>query len=77
MEGGECHVTIEGVPEEAIPGMKQGAPDQSQREGGKNAAAEVCATFTNEVNLLDLVDDVQAIYRSFTANLSGVELRPD
>ena len=41
------------------------------------AAADVCATFTNEVNLLDLVDDVQAIYRSFTANLSGVELRPD
>lgn len=77
VEGGECHVTIEGVPEEAIPGMKQGAPDQSPREGGKNAAADVCATFTNEVNLLDLVDDVQAIYRSFTANLSGVELRPD
>jgi hypothetical protein len=38
---------------------------------------DVCGTFTNEVNLLDLVADVQDIYRSFTANLTGVELRAD
>ena len=30
-----------------------------------------CATFTNEINLLDLVADVQDIYRSFTAQVAS------
>ena len=33
-----------------------------------------CATFTNEVKIMDLVADVQDIYRSFTENLNSGEL---
>ena len=70
VEGDECHVTIEGVPEEAE------AAEMGDSMGEGAAGGGVCGTFTNEVNLLDLVSDVQDIYRSFTANLSGFTATP-
>ena len=106
VEGDECYVTIEGVPDDAVSTSTEaahasevgemdqadldqadpleastdatspagGAMDTAAGDGSvaseQSLRAAVCATFTNEVNLLDLVADVQDIYRSFTTNIA-------
>ena len=82
VEAGECFVTVEGVPEPAEIHAEMGTADAAElgdddgialgqlHHHAPPPAGAYCATFTNEINLLDLVADVQEIYRSFTANVS-------
>ena len=84
VEDGECYVTIEGVPEPAdlraeveaaAPAESAGLDDNDEAAVDAprvepTASSVCCATFTNQINLLDLVADVQDIYRSFTANIA-------
>ena len=66
-------VTVVGVP-----GALHGTPTSHKPTAAAaateyvsdSAARGPCATFTNEINLLDLVADVQDIYRSFTTQIA-------
>jgi hypothetical protein len=82
VENGECFITIEGVPEAAEraaatreAGTKLPTPMCAEDSEGGGLGSDGCGTFTNEINLLDLVADVQDIYRSFYENVSGENLK--
>ena len=71
VEGGECHLIVEGVPGAMEPPAVDEEHDAAAHATSHSATATdatVCATFTNDINLLDLVADVQDIYRSFIHN---------
>ena len=68
----ESHLVVEGVPR-AMLGMPCATEEDEHEEDGPSSPSRatssgVCATFEIDINLLDLVTDVQDIYRSFLAN---------
>ena len=65
-------MTIEGVPEEAIPEARGDGTGSPPPE----LAAGLCGSFENEMNLVDLVEDVQDIIRTFTDHLASQSATP-
>ena len=78
VHGDDCHVTVEGVPGPLL--SADGAEVEDEVHEADDTAdddgAPVCATFVNEINLLDLFDDVHEIYKSFTTNLALQTVTP-
>lgn len=68
----ESHLVVEGMPR-AMLGMPCAIEADEREDDGPSSPSRatssgVCATFEIDINLLDLVTDVQDIYRSFLAN---------
>lgn len=81
VEGEECHVTVEGVPEEAEvaaqSGGEEGQHDIPHAEGpDAPLVGGICGNFQNEFNLQDTYEDVLDIYQSFTDHLASQSATP-
>ena len=74
IDGDECNLTVVGVPvdmdNQASGGPYQASNDKADAEDESEQAPGVCAVFANKINLLDLIADVQDIYRSFATNIA-------
>jgi hypothetical protein len=61
----ESHLVVEGMPCAIEADERE---DDGPTSPSRATSSGVCATFEIDINLLDLVTDVQDIYRSFLAN---------
>ena len=60
-----------------LPADETEAVDEvDEADGADDGGPPVCATFVNEINLLDLLEDVHEIYKSFTTNLALQTVTP-